>query len=264
MRRLTALTAAILVALGLSNANAAFIVEADNVAPAGKANDHFSALPANGFSLSTASTAVGLAGNQSAFGNPANATGPDQYTFRYTPGTDADNTVYTLGDVLGNSQVVADADGASTTLAPTYLTAPQLATGLAGGATGIYNVYFTTPTSTNVNAAGSLFDITSDLPTISLNPVVLNDGATGPDSDLVAPGWQGGANNRWLKIATVPLTAGNTYTVTLTANQATFVSQRAHGVMWEFVGPIIPEPSTLVLSLMTACLGLPSCRRRIA
>ena len=76
--------------------------------------------------------------------------------------------------------------------------------------------------------------------------MVLNDGATGPDDDLVATGWQGGTNNRWLKIATVPLTAGTTYTVTMTANSATFVSQRAHGVMWEFVA--IPEPATFVLA----------------
>src|SRR5690242_19387377 len=92
---------------------AAFIVEPDNVAsPVGKAFDHFSSLPAGtGFSLSTTpSTAVGLQGNQSAFGNPANSTGPDQYTFSYTPGPDADNTALAAGTSLGNSEAT-DADG---------------------------------------------------------------------------------------------------------------------------------------------------------
>jgi hypothetical protein len=244
--------------------DAAFIVEADNVAPAGKANDHFSSLPpGTGFSLSTTpSTAVGLIGNQSAFGNPANSTGPDQYTFRYTPGTDADNTVFTTGDSLGNSEAT-DADGLGA-IAPVYANLPQLATGLTGGATGLYNVYFTSPTTTNANAAGSQFVTTHDLGSTDLNPVNVNDGGTGPDEVAGAP-YTGGAINRWLKIASlVPLTAGTTYTVTETANAATFVSQRAHGVMWEYVGPIIPEPGTLVLcglGLMGVCLA---SRRRSA
>src|SRR5687768_747470 len=98
MKRFTALFSAMAVTLGLSTAHAAFIVEPDNVAPAGKANDHFAATPAGGFSLTASpSSAAGLAGNQSAFGNPANSTGPDLYSFRYTPGTDVDNTVFLAG-----------------------------------------------------------------------------------------------------------------------------------------------------------------------
>jgi hypothetical protein len=240
--------------------DAAFIVEADNVAPAGKANDHFSAVPANGFGLSSGfSTAAGLIGNQSAFGNPANSTGPDLYTFRYTPGPDADNTVFAAAAVLGNSQAT-DADGAGAIL-PTYTNVNQLATGLTGGASGLYNVYFTVPSSTNVNAAGALITVNSDAPPVELSPVDGNNGGTGPDTtDPLSGPWVGGANNMWLKIATVPLTAGTTYTVTIraNANPPDFVSQRAHGVMWEYVGPIIPEPGTFVLGglgLVGVCLA---------
>jgi hypothetical protein len=250
-RSLSALAGLLALTCGMAATHAAFIVEADNVAPAGKASDHFTSVPAGtGFSLSTAvSQAAGLAGNQSAFGNPANGTGPDQYTFRYTPGTDADNTVFAAGAALGNS-FATDPDGAGPT-APVYATVAQTATGIAGGASGIYNVYFTGPSSGNVNVAGSRFDITNDLAAVVLNPVNMNDTNTGPDEVAGAP-FTGGLNNRWLKIASVQLTAGNTYTVTVTANvnPPDFVSQRAHGVMWEYVGPAIPEPTSLALAVL--------------
>ena len=260
-QNLLALLALLTSAVAANLAQAAFIVEADNVAVAGKANGNFSSLPAGtGFSLSaTPSFAAGLAGNQSIFGNPANATGPDQYTFRYTPGTDADNTVYAAAAVLGNSQA-ADADGLGAT-APVYVTLPQLATGLTGGRSGLYNVYFTTPQTTGSNAAGSQFVITHDLGSTDLNPVSTNNGGTGPDTTMAGDAIHvGGANDLWLKIASnVPLTAGTTYTVTQTANVATFVSQRAHGVMWEFVA--VPEPSTMALAGLSL-VGLGAVARR--
>lgn len=237
-----------------ATAQAAFIVEA--IAP-GKATANFSSL---GHSTSIPSTALGTTSPNSAFGNPANSTGPDQYTFRYTPGTDVDNTPYTLGDVLGNSSAV-DADGAGP-LAPVYANVPQLATGAVGGGTGLYRVYFTTPASTNVNVAGSRIEITNDLATVTLNPVNLNNGGTGPNTNPNPLGaYIGGANNAWLHVATVPLTAGNIYTLTITANAPTFVSQRAHGVMWEYVGPIIPEPSSFVLAGL-ALVGMAVAVRR--
>jgi len=239
-----------------ATAEAAFIVEAHS---SGKANaTNFAILPgagnATGATASTASTAVGLAGTNSIFGSNNTVAGTlDTYQFSYTPGTDVDNTALAAATSLGNSSAV-DADGAGPAL-PVYANLPQLATGLTGGGSGLYNVYFTAPASTNVNAAGSLFDITSDLGTTSLNPVILNDGGTGPDEEAGAP-FTGGANNRWLHIATVSLTAGNTYTVTMTSNADSFVSQRAHGVMWELVRPI-PEPSSLALVLFgVAAAGL--------
>ncbi len=245
----SAIAGAILAALLMSASQAAFIVEADsNGAVTGKANANFSS---TGHSFSTTpSGAVGLDGDESVFGNPLAA--PDVYTFSYTPGVDADNTIFTTGDVLGDTSAI-DADGVGGA-APAYLPVPQLASGLAGGASGLYKVYLTVPATTNSNAAGSLIDITSDLPTISLDPVNLNTGGTAP------VGGGNGATDAWLHIATVPLTAGNTYSVSLTANAATFVSQRAHGVMWEAV---IPEPSTCLLTGL-ACIGLLAARRRVA
>ena len=114
-----------------------------------------------------------------------------------------------------------------------------------GGGSGLYNVYFTTPSSTNVNAAGSLFDITSDLPTVTLNPVNLNDTNTGPDEIAGVP-FTGGANNRWLKIATVSLPRElHVHSHDHVECRFVRVVTSPHGVMWELV---VPEPTTLGLT----------------
>jgi hypothetical protein len=231
-----------------SVAHATFIVEADNVAPEGKAFDHFVSTPAvNGFQLSaTPSIALGLVGNQSAFGNPDNATGPDRYTLSYTPGVDVDNTTFAAGTVLGNSSAL-DLDGAGPNL-PSYTNTSQLATGLMGGASGLYNVYFTVPATTNVNPLGSTITINNNGSPVVLNPVVMNNGGTGPD-EVAGGTYTGGANNRWLKIGTVPLISGSTYSVVIEANAMPpdAVSQRTHGVMWEYAGPL-PNPGTNLIT----------------
>jgi hypothetical protein len=233
-------------------ARAAFIVEADNVAPAGKANDHFAATPANGFSLTTTfSTAAGLTGNQSAFGNPANSTGPDLYTFRYTPGPDVDNTVFAAATALGTHRLDPG---------PTLVADPQTASGLVGGLSGMYKVYITWPNSGNVSSTGSIVTVNSDGAPIVLNPVNQNGDPAFP-ATFTAMGEAG--KNKWLNIGTVPLTTGTTYTVTMQANTASFVSQRVHGVMWEYVGPVVPEPSSAIL-VAFGCIGLLYGRRRVA
>jgi hypothetical protein len=247
MRLFQLITLCALVALTASTAQAAFIVEADNVAPAGKANDHFAATPATGFSLSTAvSTAVGLAGNQSAFGNPANSTGPDLYSFRYTPGLDVDNTVLVAGTALGTHRV----DPAASLVAD-----PQSASGLVGGISGMYKVFITWPNSGNVSSTGSIVTVNGDGGPIVLNPVNMNGDPAFP-ATFTAMGEAG--KNKWLNIGTVALTTGTTYTVTVQANTPSFTSQRVHGVMWELQ---IPEPATLSLAGL-GMIGLLAARRR--
>ena len=126
----------IAITCSLATAQAAFIVEAHT---SGKANANFSIIPgagnATGASASIASSAPGLAGTNSIFSSNNTIAGVvDVYRFSYTPGTNADNTVFAPAAALGNS-FAADADGAGPT-APVYANVPQLATGIAGGASG--------------------------------------------------------------------------------------------------------------------------------
>lgn len=156
-------------------------------------------------------TAVGLAVGNSIFGG--NSTTADQYIFSYTVGTDVDNTVFASGAALGNG---------------------NLASGLTGGGSGLYNVYVCWPSTTNISDNGATptdYVATSDGPSVQLG--INQDEDT--NGSLV-----GGV---WVLLGTVQLTAGNTYTVTQTAPNSSFVSMRAEAVMWE----AIPEPTTLAL-----------------
>ncbi len=216
--------AGLAVALVVSAAQAAFIVEPHS---SGKAFANFSYLgPAGGPSYSTAkSLAPGLSATHSAFGG--SGANEDRYTFRYTPGVDADNTVFSAGDPLGTHR--ADPPNVAVEEA-------QLATGVAGGASGIYKVYVTWPASTNVatvNNKDTKITVTSDGAPIVLDPVDQNTNST-----IGAAG-----ANKWLCVGTVNLTAGNTYTVELLANALEYTSQRSAGVMWE----LVPEPATALL-----------------
>ena len=193
-------------------------------------------------SSSIASAAVGVGGS-SLFGG--NGTTTDTYVFSYTPGTDADNFSPAAGSLLGSTT------GFGT----------ELASGVAGGGSGTYNVYWTAPASTNVNAAGSIFTLQSDGGDVVTAALDGNNGGTGPDLDG-GPAFVGGANNSWLLIGTVTLTAGNTYTVTQESVVNSFVSMRSAGVMWEAVAsaPEIPEPGSAVL--LAGMVGLGILKRR--
>jgi len=200
IKTLTVLGTCAILMFSSASARAAFIVEAH---PSGLANPNFTGWG----SESIPSLAVGLTATDAIYG------GSDDYTYSYTPGTDADNATLTAGIDLGNG---------------------DLASGLTGGGSGQYNVYITWPNSTNVDPAGCRITITSDGADIVLDPVDMNKGQTGTP----------GGNNAWLLIADgVWLTEGVTYSVNQLANVQSWVSQRSHGVMWE----AIPAPSALLL-----------------
>jgi hypothetical protein len=206
MKKVMMVLAVVLVAA--SGVQAAFIVEAHS---SGKANANFTGVG----NASAKSTAIGCTASNSIFSGTGAANSTRDFVYKYTPGVDLDNTALTAGTNLGNS---------------------DLATGLTGG-TGLYNVYITWPTSTNVNAAGCSITITNDATDIVIANLNMNTGGTGTP----------GGNNGWLKIAdNIQLTAGTAYTITQHANAWSWTSMRSHGVMWEMT-QAIPEPMSLLL-----------------
>ncbi len=190
-------------------------------------------------SSSAPSVAVGMPAHDSLFGGNG-ASSPDSYVISYTPGTDIDNFAPAPGSILGS------VTGFGT----------ELASGIAGGGSGAYNVYITAPASTNISGGLSTFTLTGDGAPVTAM-LDLNDGGTGANlnPDFPTTAYVGGANNAWYKVGTVDLTAGTTYTLTMEAGSNTFVSMRLAGVMWEPV----PEPGSLSL---LALGGLAVLRRR--
>jgi hypothetical protein len=213
VKRVNVVVALAVVAIVAAGAQAAFIVEAHS---SGLANGNFSYNWVGTIAASIPSTAYGVTATNSVFGGAAGNPGElplDTYTYTYMLGADADNVAIPAGTDLGNG---------------------DLASGLVGGGTGLYNVYITWPPTTGSNAAGCQITVTSDGADIVLDPVDGNTGGTGTP----------GASNGWYLIGSgISLTAGNTYTVTQMANYNSYVSMRSHGVMWEAV----PEPASMLL-----------------
>jgi hypothetical protein len=229
--------------LSAGEARAAFVVGAHSSEKANATNFAFGG-DTTSASASVASAAVGLTGTNSIYGgNGVNFA--DTYVFSYRVGLNPDNTTFTSGAVLG-----------STTGFPGQ---GNIATGAAGNVSGTYNVYFTSPSTVGISGGNTTFTITQNGAPIVVS-ANLNDAGTGPDTDP-GPAFVGGANNAWFKLGTVNLVAGNTYTVTQEAGSNTFVSTRAHAVMWELAP--VPEPATFVLAgLGLAGVGFASRRRR--
>lgn len=245
--RMTSLIALVAMSATLVVANrsqAAFMVDA-HTSGTGHANFSYGGDTTSASVSTTESRAVGITATDSIYGGNG-VTAGDTYIFSYTPGANADNTSFNNGDVLGSI------DG--------FAGPGHVATGAAGGASGTYNVYFTTPETTSISGGNSNFTITSDGAPILLS-LNLNNGGTGVDTNP-GVGFAGGANNTWYLLGQVELTAGNTYTVTQAASSNSFVSQRAQAVMWEFVPDAIPEPASFVLAAVgLAGVGIAARRR---
>ena len=207
MKRIQVIALLVMIALITAGAQAAFIVEPHE---SGKDFDNFEGTPR--YSV-TPSTAIGLTATMSAYGSTV-VSDPDvdTYIFYYTPGVDVDNTTIAAGTDLGNG---------------------DLATGLAGGCSGYYNVYATWPASVGDTGLMATYTVTSDGDDV----VSWWNQRTGMSGDP-------GGTNAWLLIAeNVFLTAGTMYTVTQVSDDGVWVSMRSAGVMWERV----PEPATLAL-----------------
>ena len=214
MKKFQVVALLVMIALVTAGAQAAFMVEtwAGSVGypVPGLANANYSGdgRPSSD-TYPSPSRAVGVTAASAVFGG----TGDHIYTFSYTPtltGADQDNVTLAAGTDLGNGNT---------------------ASGLLGGGTGLYNVYATWRTSTNVSTAGCYFTVTDDGGQTVTGTINQNAPSEGTD--------------KWMLIAEgVPLTEGVTYTITQTANSTGYVSMRNHGVMWEAVSE---SPTLLTL-----------------
>ncbi|MEW4571339.1 PEP-CTERM sorting domain-containing protein [Tautonia sp. JC769] len=172
-------------------------------------------------STSILSTAVGLSGADSIFGGDG-VNEPDTYEYSYTLGVDADNLALAAGTDLGDGNV---------------------ATGITGGKTGVYNVYATWPFTTNVSGGLVTFTLTGGGGTLFSTQIDQNN--------------QG---NAWVLLGSASLQSGVSYTLSQVAGSNTFVSMRAAGVLFEAVS-VIPEPSSLALVLVGGVGISVFCRR---
>jgi hypothetical protein len=200
--------AGVVIAMLAVNVEAAFIVETD-VAGLANANYIGDGIPSSA-AWPSPSRALGVTAPSAVFGG----TGERVYVFSYTPSPigclDVDNVTFSPGaDLLD----VGAEPGQG------------IASGKAGGGTGLYNVYATWRASENVSDGGVAFTITSEGDDVVL-PMVQQR------TSLEAAG-----SDNWLLIAErIPLVTGRTYTVTQVANDpVNYVSMRSHGVLWEFV-----------------------------
>ncbi len=188
----------LVIALITAGAQAAFIVEPG---AGGKAQTTNFTGAGSG---SIGNVAIGITVGSIWSGTGAGGSTQD-FLFSYTLGTDEGNTTISAGTDLGNG---------------------DLATGLVGGETGLYNVYVTWPNSTNVAKSGpGLCEIT-----------VTNDGADVVGSHDQNTGQSGspGGSRAWLRVAQdVVLTWDNQYTVNEHATSWEWVAMRSNGVMWE-------------------------------
>lgn len=172
---------------------------------------------------SSPSSAVGLTGGDSIYGGNG-ASSPDTYVFSYTPGTDGDNLSLGAGTPLNN-------DG-------------NFASGKTAGGSGLYDIYATWPTSTNVSGGPTTFSLTDGVN--SLFSVSID---------------QNGIGNEWIWLGSANLNAATTYQLVQQAESNTFVSMRSSGALFDAAA--VPEPSFCGL-LGVAGFGLAWRRKRRA
>ncbi|MCF7732429.1 MAG: hypothetical protein K9N23_12105 [Akkermansiaceae bacterium] len=223
--------------LATSTANAAFIIEANNL-PGRRGEGNFAYTGASGTAASYSTASPGQLPATTDTPTPTFFTlghayggngAADEYTFTYSPATDSDNQSFAAG-TLYNSL------GASPDLT---------STGLTGGAAGTYNVYRIHPSAPNVSGGNTTYQVSVNS-TLVLTEIIDQNAAD------ISTGRNMG---RWEMIGSVDLlNASDSVSVTMTPDTSSFVSMRASGIMFEYAAQIPEASSTVLLGLAAGLL----------
>jgi hypothetical protein len=176
---------------------------------------------------SATSLAFGTTGGDSIFGGDGLLL-PDTYVYNYSPVADPDNLVVPAGTDLGLDNNNVD-QGTN-----------DIATGLTGGGAGTYKVFATWPVTTNVSGGPTRYAVNTvgDFFTVDID--------------------QNNKGHAWILLGEIDYSGAGSITVTQQPTLSnTFVSQRAHGLLFE----LVPEPSGFVL-LGLIGLALSHLRRK--
>lgn len=158
-------------------------------------------------SSSSTVTTYGTTGGDSIFGGDG-VLEPDTYIYTYAPDTQADNLAIPAGTDLGEG---------------------NLASGIAGGAPGVYDVYTTFPFTENVTGGPTQYDV-----------------STAGDSFTVEID-QNNRGDAWILLGQINYTSGDITVTQQPTEGNTFVSQRAYGVLFEVDGGPVGSLATFAV-----------------
>lgn len=159
-------------------------------------------------SQSVTSLAFGTSGGDSIFGGDG-AAEPDTYVYTHAPDSEPDNLAIPPGTDLGGG---------------------NLATGVVGGAPGLYAVYATWPFTTNVSGGDTRYEVSTagDAFTVDID--------------------QNNKGDEWVLLGQINYTSGDITVIQQPTEANSFISMRAYGLLFEALGEQVEPRATFTVN----------------